>query len=107
MAVLLAHRPKWECQPARRSRSWDNTTRKQQKKVVRRLARTPRLRPELENADWIEDVWGDGLTAAASETELDIASFSGVCPWPLADVIFADWMLEAGAPMPNGVKLHR
>ncbi len=107
MAVLLAHRLKWEFQPARRSHSWENTIREQQKKVIRRLARTPSLRPELENPDWIEDVWGDALTAAANETGLDIAGFPGVCPWPLADVVFEDWMLGAGASTPGGARPRR
>ncbi len=98
MAVLLAHRLKWEFQPARRSRSWENTIREQQKKVIRPLARTPSLRPELENADWIEDVWGDALTAAASETGLDIAGFPAVCPWPLADVAFEHWLPSDAGP---------
>ena len=98
MAVLLAHRLKWEFQSARRSRSWENTIREQQKKVVRRLTQTPSLRPELENADWIEDAWGDALTAAANETGLDIADFPSVCPWPLADVVFENWMPEDAAP---------
>ena len=106
MAVLLAHRLKWEFQPARRSRSWENTIREQQKKVVRRLTRTPSLRPELENPDWIEDVWGDALTAAASETGLDIAGFPGVCPWPLADVAFENWMLDAGEAAAGRVTPH-
>ena len=102
MAVLLMHRIKWEFQSARRSRSWENTIREQQKKVIRRLTRTPSLRPELENADWVEDVWGDALTAAAEETELDIADFPRVCPWLLADIVFENWMLDARAATPGG-----
>jgi len=97
MAVLLAHRLKWEFQPTHRSDSRENTIREQQKKVLRRLTRTPSLRPELEKSDWIEDVWGDALTAAASETGMDIASFPDVCPWPLAKVILDNWTLEEKA----------
>ena len=101
MAVLLAHRIKWELQSARRSRSWE-TIWEQQKKVIRRLTRTPSLRPELENADWIEDVWGDALTAAADETGLDIADFPRLCPWPLANVVFENWMPDTRAAAPAG-----
>lgn len=107
MVVLLTHRLKWQFQPARRSRSWENTIREQQKKVIRRLTRTPSLRPELDNADWIEDVWGDALTASASETGLDIAGFPGACPWPLSDVVFDDWMLDATASASGTMKPRR
>ncbi len=107
LAVLLAHRLKWEFQPARRSRSWENTIREQRKKVIRRLTRTPSLCPELESVDWIEDVWGDALTAAASETGLDIADFPGTCPWSLADVVFEDWMLDAPALASGSLKPRR
>ena len=100
MAVLLAHRLKWEFQPTHRSVSWKNTIREQQKKVFRRLNRTPSLRPELEKTDWIEDVWGDALTAAASETGMDLGSFPNVCPWLLFEVVSEDWMLVEKAAKP-------
>jgi len=100
MAVLLAHRLKWEFQPTHRSVSWVNTVREQQKKVLRRLNRTPSLRPELDKTEWIEDVWGDALTATASETGMDIASFPEVCPWLLFKVVAENWMFDAQASMP-------
>lgn len=100
MAVLLAHRLKWEFQPTYRSVSWENTIREQQKKVLRRLTQTPSLRPELARTEWIEDVWGDALTAAASETGMDIASFPEICPWLLSEIVHEDWMLDEKAPRP-------
>jgi Domain of unknown function DUF29 len=91
MAVLLAHWLKWKCQPTHRSRSWENTIREQRLQVLRRLERTPSLRPELQKADFIEDVWGDALTIAARETGIDIASFPRAYAWPLANVLREDW----------------
>ncbi len=91
MAVLLAHWLKWDCQPTHRSRSWENTIREQRKQVLRRLARTPSLRPELEKADFVEDVWSDALTMAARETGIDIVSFPPRDTWPFANVLCEDW----------------
>ena len=56
---------------------------------------------------WIEDVWGDALTTVASETGLDIAGFPNVCPWLLTDVVFEDWMLDAGEATVGSMKPHR
>ena len=91
MAVLLAHWLKWDCQPTHRSRSWENTIREQRKQVLRRLARTPSLRPELEKADFVEDVWSDALMMAARETGIDIVSFPPRDTWPFANVLGEDW----------------
>ncbi len=91
MAVLLAHWLKWDCQPTHRSRSWENTIREQRKQVLRRLARTPSLRPELEKADFVEDVWSDALTIAAREAGVDIVSFPPRDTWPFVNVLREDW----------------
>ncbi len=90
MAVLLAHWLKWEHQPTLRSPSWQNTIREQRKQVLRRLQRTPSLRPELEASDFIEDVWSDARLAAR-ETGIDIARFPPDPPWPFPEVLREDW----------------
>ena len=91
MAVLLAHWLKWEYQPILRSGSWQNTIREQRKQVLRRLKRTPSLRPELENPDFVEYVWGDARLAAARETGIDIARFPPESTWPFPEVLREDW----------------
>ncbi len=91
MAVLLAHWLKWKYQPTHRSRSWENTIREQRMQVLRRLGRTPSLRPELEKADFVEDVWGDARTIASRETRMDIASLPHAYAWPLANLLREDW----------------
>ena len=91
MAVLLAHWLKWQYQPALRSPGWQNTIREQRKQVLRRLQRTPSLRPALGNPDFVEDVWGDARLAAARDTGIDIARFPPDPPWPFPEVLREDW----------------
>jgi len=91
MAVLLAHWLKWKCQPTHRNRSWENTIRERRMQVLRRLGRTPSLRPELEKADFVEDVWGDARTTTSRETRMDIAGFPRAYAWPLANLLREDW----------------
>ena len=97
MAVLLAHWLKWKCQPTHRSRSWENTIREQRLQVLRRLARTPSLRPELEKADFVKDVWSDALMIAAREMGMDIVSFPPANAWPFANVLREGWAPDSDA----------
>ena len=97
MAVLLAHWLKWEHQPLLRSPSWQNTIREQRKQVLRRLKRTPSLGPELENPDFIEEVWSDARLAAAREASMDIARFPPECPCLFSEVLREDW-IPSNAP---------
>ncbi len=90
MAVFLAHWMEWEYQPLLRSPSWRSTIHEQRKQVLRRLKRTPSLRPELENPDFVEDVWSDARLAAARETGIDIARFPPKPVFPLPDVLRED-----------------
>ena len=91
MAVLLAHWLKCEYQTLLRSPSWQDTIREQRKQVLRRLKRTPSLQPELENPDFIEDVWSDARIAAAREAGIDIARLPPECVWPFPEVLREDW----------------
>jgi hypothetical protein len=80
MAVLLVHLLKWQLQPDHRGASWDVIIRNQRRGIVRRLERTPSLRPMLIDADWMSEIWSDAVAAASAETGL--ADFPDVCPGP-------------------------
>ena len=99
MAILLAHLLKWQVQPALRGASWDRTIREQRKQVLRRLKRTPSLRPLLTDPEWGEGAWGDAVTLAISETSLD--AFPEACPWLLADVLGDGWLPAQPAEEPS------
>ena len=90
MAVLLAHLLKWQLQPQRRGASWQITIRNQRRGIVRRLNRTPSLKPELQDADWWTDVWDDATAQVASEAGL--AGFPETCPWTPDQVLAENWV---------------
>ncbi|WP_428391241.1 DUF29 domain-containing protein [Lichenicoccus sp.] len=91
LAVLLTHLLKWQHQPDRRGASWDRTLREQRKRIERRLQKMPSLRPMLTDPDWIDEAWGDAVTAAVAETGIELAAFPEVCPWPLQDALCEGW----------------
>jgi hypothetical protein len=84
MAVLIAHLLKWAFQPERRGRSWRATIALQRKAIERRLTKTPSLKPELDDPEWREIVWGDAVAIAERETGLsDLPEQS---PWTFDQV---------------------
>ncbi len=87
MAVLLAHLLKWQCQPERRGASWQTTLRIQRAAIVRRLDKTPSLKPMLSDGEWISDMWGDARQLAATEMQIGVALLPESCPWSMAQVL--------------------
>ena len=85
MAVLLAHLLKWQFQPGRRRASWERTIKEQRKAVMRRLEKTPSLKPELQDAGWWETVWGDAVSLVLSEAELP--DLPENCPWVVDEIL--------------------
>lgn len=91
MAVLLAHLLKWQFQPERRGSSWQTTLRIQRDSIVRRLRKTPSLRPMLKETDWISDMWGDACQTAANEMGIGISMLPEICPWLMETVLSHDF----------------
>lgn len=94
MAVLLAHFLKWQFQPERRSRSWQDTISDQRQMIERRLRKTPSLKNALSDPDWQADAWQDARSEASKETGLDRSVFPQSCTWLMTDVLKEGWLPE-------------
>lgn len=81
LRVLIAHRLKWEFQPARRSASWQATIREQRLQIDRLLAQSPSLKAYLPEA--FEAAYPLGRLLAVQETNLDEATFPDRPPFDL------------------------
>ena len=92
MAILLAHLLKWQFQPERRGSSWEVTLSAQREAVARRLRKTPSLKPELADPEWLRIVWGDAVAQAEKETAL--TDLPRACPWTMHQVLNDDWLPE-------------
>ena len=71
MAILVAHLLKWKFQPARQCSSWEKTIKVQRRDIARRLKKTPSLKSDLRDPEWLEDVFGDAIIIFIKETNLD------------------------------------
>ena len=92
MAVLLAHLLKWQCQPERRGASWQTTLQIQRAAIVRRLNKTPSLKPMLVDDDWISDMWGDARQQAATEIQIGVALLPESCPWTMEQAMNPEFL---------------
>ena len=93
MAVLLAHLIKWQYQPSHRGKSWERTIKDQRTMLIRRLNKTPSLKPELENPEFWAESWADATRMAENETGI-LNVFPETCPWVGDQIMNADFWPE-------------
>ena len=79
LRVLLSHMLKWDHQPDKRSRSWENTILEQRGKVQRQLRENPSLKAR--RAEAVREGYRAARLRASGETDLDIQNFPEVCPY--------------------------
>jgi hypothetical protein len=90
MTVLMAHLLKWQFQPERQGRSWQITIRNQRKAIQLHLKQVPSLKTRLNDAEWLEVVWGDAIYQASKETGFD--NFPETCPWLINEILSELWL---------------
>jgi hypothetical protein len=79
LTVLLAHMLKWDFQPEKRTRSWENTIIEQRNRVERQLRDNPSLKSRRNEA--VQDGYQSGRLRASAETDMDLREFPEACPY--------------------------
>ena len=79
LRVLLAHMLKWDHQPEKRTRSWENTIDVQRHHALRQLRKNPSLKSRIEEA--VGDAYYDARRMASTETEFEVDRFPETCPF--------------------------
>lgn len=89
MVLLVAHLLKWKFQPEKREigYSWHNTIKTQRFLIVKRLRKTPSLKPSLKDSDWLEEVWVEAVDFAMKETGLPNSKFPESWIWSVEQVL--------------------
>jgi len=85
LIILLAHLLKWQFQPARQSRSWEDSIAEQRVQVLEQLECSPSLQVYLSEA--IAKAYPKAIKLAARETRLEAAVFPVDCPYSQADAL--------------------
>jgi hypothetical protein len=90
MAVLLVHLLKWTLRPERQGASWRRTITEQRRLIERRLPRTPSLRADMRDPEWLADVWSDAVAKAIDEA--DLGELPQACPWSRDEILDLDYL---------------
>ena len=85
LVLILTHMLKWDFQPARRSRSRDNTIATQRLRYGKTLSENPGLTSRREEA--LEDAYAVARNEASSDTNLPRRVFPEACPYGWADIL--------------------
>ena len=85
VAVLIAHLLKWDCQPAKRSGSWQATVELQRKKIEQLLRQSPSLKPFLNES--LRDVYDEAVLRAIKDTGFERKTFAESCPYSIEEIL--------------------
>lgn len=85
LAILIAHLLKWDCQPLKRSRSWQATMELQRSRIGKLLKESPSLRPFL--SEILADAYDDAILLAIRDTNLERSAFPPACPYTLEQIL--------------------
>lgn len=90
LSVVLMHLLKWQYQPDRRSASWRHSIRACRFQALKRIKRSPSLRPKI--PEIITDEYDMARENAAFETGLPLSAFPEACPFTTEQVLDRDWL---------------
>ncbi|MCA1854258.1 MAG: DUF29 domain-containing protein, partial [Beggiatoa sp.] len=92
LQVLMRHLLKYQYQPERRGKSWLLTIGHQRDAIDRLLKQSPSLRPLLDDAEEIADIYAKAVRDAVIETELDRHLFPSRCPYAIEQLLDGDFL---------------
>ena len=85
LVVLLMHMLKWDYQPERVSRSWENSIATQRERYHRVLRDNPGLKSKV--ATTVADAYMEAARWASSQTGIPRDEFPETCPYTMDDIL--------------------
>ena len=84
LRIYFCHKLKFEYQPQKRTRSWENTLRYSLRNAIGSLKENPSLKPKVrEIMHWAYD-WA--VLDAEKQTGILIENFPETCPWKVQEI---------------------
>jgi hypothetical protein len=90
--LVIVHLLKWQYQPARRARSWEQTIVRERNNIADYEEDNATLRNDA--GKLIADIYRRAAHQAARETKLPASTFPPDCPYSLEQLRDPDWMPE-------------
>jgi hypothetical protein len=85
LKVILIHKLKWDHQPDKRSRSWQDSIATQRAEAAEVLRDNPSLKPQLRDA--IAAAYRLAVPRAAGQTKLARKNFPKQCPYSVKEIL--------------------
>jgi len=89
---LLVHLLKWQIQPAKRSKSWQNSIANSRFRLESIFKQSPSLQRFAKNS--VDEVYPKAVRQAAIQTGLDRKKFPRECPYTFAQLMDEDYLPE-------------
>ena len=85
LTVLLAHMLKWDYQPSRQGKSWENTIKVQRIDIRQVLKDSPGLKHQFEDIVYL--AYEKAVIFASDETDLPETAFPETCPYTIEQIM--------------------
>lgn len=92
LAIILLHMLKWDHQPERRSRSWQNSIVEHRARADRQLRKFPSLKTRIGEA--VEEGYEDARRWCQIETHIPEVDFPLSCPYDWEDITARPFVYE-------------
>ena len=92
LAIILLHILKWDHQPERRSRSWQNSILEHRARVERQLRKFPSLKSRTGEA--VEEAYEDARRWCEIETHIPEVDFAFSCPYDWEEITARPFVYE-------------
>lgn len=96
LKVLIAHLLKWQFQPEKRTKSWENTIFRERENIAEYLEDTPSIQQFL-SAEWMAKAYNRGRRIVIKETELDEELFPKDCTYSLEQILDFEFLPNQNA----------
>ena len=92
LAIILLHMLKWDHQPERRSRSWQDSIKEHRRRAEKQVRRYPSLKTRLGEA--VEEAYESARSWCQIETHLPEVDFPFSCPYDWEEIMTRAFVYE-------------
>ena len=92
LAIILLHMLKWDHQPERRSRSWENSIKEHRRRVEKQLRKVPSLKTRM--GESVEEAYDAARLWCQIETHIPEVDLPFSCPYDWDEIMTRDFVHE-------------
>ena len=92
LAIILLHMLKWDHQPERRLRSWQNSIKEHRRRVEKQLRKVQSLKTR--NGEAVEEAYDAARSWCQIETHIPEVDFPSSCPYDWEEIMTRSFVYE-------------